>query len=271
MKRNIIARAINKMKSIVLRIIPQNKDAATIRKKSARKLGRQLRLKKKKYIFSCDTLSPLFYLPLYRTDYIQQRILTEKRYYEQDNLDYVSKKSNDGIVAKQIKNGCILDIGTNIGNHTLYFFFECGIKKAFCFEPIDSTFEILKKNIEINNLKEKTVLNNVAVGAEGGLSTIAFYDEKNIGSTQIALEENGEIPVVSIDSMQINEPIKLIKVDVEGFEVNVLRGCIKTIGKYRPYILIEIQAENFETIQSLLSAYGYKYEKLNLVNYFFYV
>ena len=270
MKRNIIARAINKMKSIVLRIIPQNKDAAAIRKKSARKLGRQLRLKKKKYIFSCDTLSPLFYLPLYRTDYIQQRILTEKRYYEQDNLDYVSKKWNDGVVAKQIKNGCILDIGTNIGNHTLYFFFECEIKKAFCFEPINSTFEILKKNIEINNLKEKTVLNNVAVGAESGLSTIAFYDEKNIGSTQIALEENGKIPVVSIDTMQIDDPIKLIKVDVEGFEVNVLKGCIKTIEKYRPYILIEIQSENFETIQSLLSTYGYKYEKLNLANYFFF-
>lgn len=266
MIKSIIIRVINKLKYLL-----GYADANKIRKKAARRIGRKIHLKKNNYIFCCDSISAKFYLPMYKTDYIQQRILTERKYYEKGNLDFICKKWENGKVGIDIKNGCVLDIGTNIGNHTLYFFNEVGISKAFCFEPIDSTFDILRKNIELNHLEEKVVLRNVAVGESEGLSSVKFYDKENIGSTQITTNENGNIPTISIDSLHIKDNVKLVKIDVEGFETNVIRGAIKTIEKYKPYIMIEIQNENFYYIKSELSKFGYDYMNLEGINYFFFV
>lgn len=240
------------------------------RKKEALRIGRKINLKNNGYIFRQASLKPAFYLPLYKTDYIQQRILTENNYYESENLNYICNVWNNGQVSNEIATKTILDIGANIGNHTLFFFYECGIDKAYCFEPMMSTFEILQKNIEINNLGNKTQLINHAVGKSACKASITHYDKRNIGSTQIAIDATGTIPVVSIDSMNIQDDVKLIKIDVEGFEVNVIEGCLETIEKYKPYILIEIQNENFNAINTLLSQLDYHYEKLNIVNYFYY-
>lgn len=241
------------------------------RKKEARAEGRKLHIKRHGYIFRCNTLKPSFYLPLYKNDYIQQRIITERRYYENDALNYICFEWKDGIIYRDIQKGCILDIGANIGNHTLFFFFECGIDHAYCFEPVLSTYKILQKNISINNLNDRTTLINAAVGAHEGLAAVSHYDDTNIGSTQISLNESGSIPVKSIDSMNIKEHINLIKIDVEGFEVSVIEGCLKTIERDKPYIMIEIQQENLDHIIGLLSKIGYKYHQLNIVNYLFYI
>ena len=269
MIKSIIIRATNKLKSILG--YPKQVDPNKIRKKEARKIGKKLHLKKNNYIFCCDSIGAKFYLPMYETDYIQQRILTEKKYYEKDNLDYICKNWENGKVGNDIKNGCILDIGTNIGNHTLYFFNEAKISKAICFEPINSTFDILCKNIKLNHLEEKVDLRNMAVGEHNGLSSVKFYDKENIGSTQIAINKNGDIPIISIDSLHIEDNIKLVKIDVEGFETNVIRGAINTIRKNKPYIMIEIQDENFDFIKSELKKLGYDYMNLGGINYFFFV
>lgn len=267
--KNIIQKIIRKTGKII-HLDRKHNSPELIRKKEARAIGEKLHLERNGYIFKCDTLKPHFYLPLYKNDYIQQRIITEKRYYEHDALNYVCFEWNDGIIYRNIKNGCILDIGANIGNHTLYFFFECGINQAYCFEPVLSTFNILQKNISINNLNNRTSLINAAIGAHEGFASVSHYDDANIGSTQISLNESGTIPVKSIDSMNIKSCINLIKIDVEGFEVGVIEGCLKTIERDKPYIMIEIQQENLDQIIGLLSKLGYQYHQLNIVNYLFY-
>lgn len=241
------------------------------RKKKALAKGRQLRLKRKGYIFKCSTLKPSFFLPLFENDYIQQRILTEETYYEFDNLNYICKEWNNGVVSQTIRGGCVFDIGANIGNHTLFFYYECEIGKAICFEPVESTFNILKRNVEINNIAQHVTLVKSAVGADIGTAAISHYDASNIGSTQISLDESGVIPVVSIDSLGLEENVKLIKIDVEGAEKGVVDGCKMTLKKYKPYIMIEIQPENLEYITMVLSRIGYKYIQLTGINYFFYV
>ena len=238
----------------------------------ARTIGRRMRLKENGFLFRCDTLKPVFYLPLYKKDYIQQLILTEANYYDHENLFYVCKEWNNGMVSRNLKDGCILDIGANIGNHTLFFFFECGIKKAICFEPVDSTHEILKRNMEINHLSPNVTLVKSAVGATLGAATVSHFEKDNIGATRISLDESGSIPVVSIDSMHLNEEVKLIKIDVEGFEKSVIDGCLETLAKHEPYIMIEILPENLTYITEKLSVLGYRYLKLSdyEINYFFY-
>lgn len=221
------------------------------------------KIKLRNYTFNFPEIKPKFYLPYYKNDYIQKKIYESHNYFEFKNLDYVCKKWNKGTIGNYIQGKSILDIGTNIGNHTLYFFFECQIKDAYNFEPVENTLNIFKKNIYINNLSNKVHIYNVAVGQSEGKADIYSYNKDNIGATKIKPQSDGAIQVITIDSLNIQETIGLIKIDVEGFETNVLKGALNTLKKNMPYILIEIVDENFEEIHNLLSNIGYSYEKLD--------
>lgn len=53
------------------------------------------------------------------------------------------------------ENKIVVDIGANIGNHTVFFANVCKAKKVYSFEPQEKVFEILKKNVEINKFNKK--------------------------------------------------------------------------------------------------------------------
>lgn len=111
-----------------------------------------------------------FYLPLLPVDLIQRIIFTSDDYYERETLDKVFRLYKNGIIGKMVSagEGVILDIGANIGNHSLFFCNEYKAKKVYCFEPMEKTFSILKKNIEINQLQEKVILNKFGLGNRDG-------------------------------------------------------------------------------------------------------
>jgi len=264
------------MKSVLKRIIrkinrtflPQ--DEASIRRRTAMKEGRFLCFRKPPYVYRTNGIKAKFYLPYYRTDYIQQKILSERNYYEAANLNYICKQWHNGHVGERLKGGQILDIGANIGNHTLFFFCECEIGYAHCFEPIESTRKLLKRNLEINDLLDKVEIHPVAVGEKPANAEVDFYDSNNIGSTSLKVSQTGEIPIVCIDNIKFDKRIDLIKIDVEGFELQVLKGCIRTISTHLPYLMIEIRDEYLDEIKKLLMPLNYKVERLSGINYFFY-
>lgn len=264
--KSLLKRIIRKIKK---RILPQ--DEASFRKREARKKGLFLRFKRQPFVYTIKGIKSKFYLPLYRTDYIQQNIIAKDNYYEADNLNYICKEWQHGVVGESLKNGLVLDIGANIGNHTLYFCQECDAEFVHCFEPIASTRKMLKKNIEINNLSNRVAIHQEAIGAQTGRAKVASYDESNIGSTALVTENAGEIPIIRIDDMAFNKEISLIKIDVEGFELQVLKGGMKTISQNTPYIMIEIRDDFLVEIQSLLSPLNYKFEHLSGINYFLYL
>lgn len=225
-------------------------------------------------VFQSDKMHSKMYLPYYATDLIQGIILHTADYYERDQLDKVCKEWNHGVVGKRIKESAVLDIGTNIGNHTLYYLNECQASFVYCFEPIQDTYNILKKNIQVNGLETRTQLNRFGIGEHQGKANIAEYDQNNIGGTSIEISNEGNIEVRSIDELDIKQKIGLIKVDVEGLEVEAVLGMIETIKKYHPYITIEINDGHFDTIWSQLQPLGYTYieiaEHPNYCDYLFY-
>ena len=263
--KSLLKRIIRKMWK---RILPQ--DEVSIRRRNARRKGFFLRFHKEPYVYVVGGVNSKFYIPLYKTDYIQQRIITENNYYEADDLNYICKKWHQGVIGKSLKNGLVLDVGANIGNHTLYFCNECEVACVHCFEPITSTYAILKKNIEINNLVDRVVLHCLAIGEKSGKAKVAVYDKNNIGATYLTIDRDGGIPMICIDDMTFDRSVSLIKIDVEGFEMQAIRGCLKTIEKDKPYIMIEIRDEFKTQIQSLLSSYNYKFEQLSGINYLLY-
>lgn len=214
-------------------------------------------------IFTIKNINVRFFLPYYKKDFIQKQIIQNKNFYEIDFLNHVCTLNNN-IVEKKINSGFILDIGANIGNHTIYFLKNKHAKKVFCFEPVKDTFDILKKNIEINELHAKVQLFNTGVGEKSGNAILKHYNINNIGTAQLDFNESGDIPIISIDDLKINENVDFIKIDVEGFELNVVKGMIETLKQFKPLIMIEIRDFLFNDIDNILASIGYEHYTIDV-------
>ena len=176
---------------------------------------------------------------------------------------------------RECQGGVILDVGANIGDDTVYYGKELiGVKKIYAFEPIIRTYEILETNVRINQLTQIVETINCACGKQEGSARIENVPKNNIGGTSIKSEDDGDLKVITIDGLNI-ENVAYIKIDVEGFELDVIEGAIETIKRCRPYLYIEIPTKkNFAKINKMLKAIGYKCyynPKSNMGDYLFYI
>lgn len=89
------------------------------------------------------------------------------------------------------------------------------------------------------------------------------------GGTQIKSSNSGNIKIIAIDDMDIDDDIALVKIDVETFENHVIKGMVNTLKKYHPLIKIEIVKENFEEINEILTQLGYVGVMLTYQEYFY--
>lgn len=83
------------------------------------------------------------------------------------------------------------------------------------------------------------------------------------------MDDGGQLEVHSLDGLNIDEPVILVKIDVEGMEREVLRGGINLIQKNRPYIMIESFPDVFQETRDILLNMGYAYERVDAINWVF--
>lgn len=204
------------------------------------------------YIFEFSRCKMDFkmFLPHYEEDFLQQQIVNYANFYEHRELNYLREK----VIPH---NAVILDIGANIGNHTVFFGKVCKAKKIICFEPVYETYETLCRNIELNNLDKIVVTNNVALGNIAGKAKIKYFDSKQIGSTQVEEAADGDISMARLDDF-IFDRIDFIKIDVEKYEFYLLKGAKNTLIVHSPVIFIEIFDDCFEDVNAILEDYHYK-------------
>ncbi len=230
-------------------------------------------MQKRNYVINLKKNNIKFYLPYYNKDTIQKHIVQTQNFYESDFLDHICTIKN-GIVTKAIHNGLVLDIGANIGNHTIFFLTKKA-RKVLSFEPVKDTFNILKRNVEVNDFQNKVNLFNAGVGQTKGKAVLKYYNSKNIGMSQLSPSQNGDIPILSIDDLNIEERINFVKIDVEGFEAEVIKGMTETLKQNKPLIMIEIRDYLFAEINDILQSIGYNHitidvDIFNIGNYLYY-
>lgn len=192
-----------------------------------------------------------FYLP-YLNDHIQNVIYSTESFYEITMLEDIKNRIGN--------NKIILDVGANIGNHTVFFGMFCDAKRVYSFEPQGNVFSMLKTNVQINNLEEKVTLFNIGLGREKSKGTIVPYSNDNLGMAKVNISDAGNIEVDSLDNVlfENEESIDLIKIDVEGMELEVLKGAKNIIAKHKPLIYIESDFdEEFKSIKEFLNNFGY--------------
>ncbi len=202
------------------------------------------------------------YLPGYQTDYLQQQIARYAQFWEIAVLDELRKHV--------IRPGdVILDIGANIGNHTVYFGRICAASSIHAFEPVKDTFSILARNVKCNGLDETACLHQTALGSSNGKAAIKYFNETEIGSAQLQASDDGDMEIRRLDDYAF-ERIDFIKIDVEKFEVELLKGAKETLTRLSPAIFIEIFEENFNEADRLLNEYGYYIDReFSLCNYLY--
>ena len=191
----------------------------------------------------------VFYLPNFPADVIQRYIVSAQDYWDMQALNIINKYLKP--------NSTILDIGANIGSHTVYWCLEKQAKKVYAFEPLGTTFDILKRNVELNNIDDRVELFNIGLSNIETNASVSNYNIQNIGNTSFKPDDNGQFKLKCLDSIKIKEKIDLIKIDVEGAEVEVLHGALSTIRKDNPIIVIE-SFNHKQEIDNILMSLGYK-------------
>ena len=122
-----------------------------------------------------------------------------------------------------------VDVGANIGSYTVLASKVIGAN-SLSLEPVPITFERLTRNININEINNLVDARRCAVGnANGTLRFSADCDTTNQVVDQNYVGVAIEVPVTSLDTMLENSKPTLIKIDVEGYEPQVIEGAIKTL------------------------------------------
>jgi FkbM family methyltransferase len=131
---------------------------------------------------------------------------------------------------KPYLRGTVLDIGANIGTHTIYY--TKYADRVLAFEPNPIAYECLEHNLRNTSAK----LQNVAVSDHFGFIDI-IPQGNNYGAVYTV--PGTRIPTITIDSLQL-EQCNFMKIDVEGDELAVLMGAKETILKHKPVMCVEV-------------------------------
>lgn len=165
-----------------------------------------------------------------------------------------------------------VDIGANIGSYSILAAAHVGAE-TISFEPIPSTFNHLVDNIKINHIDQLIDPRNKAIGSD--ISTLRFTKDLDTVNHVATAQDTDtiEIPVNSLDHELKGRSPNMIKIDVEGFENEVIKGGVNTLkNSVLSAVILELNGSgkrygfNDEDIHSIMISLGYqayKYEPFN--------
>jgi len=160
------------------------------------------------------------------------------RFYELQELETLRRYMPRGAV--------ILDVGAHVGNHTVYFAKVMGASRVIAVEPNLHSAYVLRMNCRLNSAVNVDLSHlGKALGSVDGFGSLHRDDPYNSGGTRIQLN-GGPVPIVRGDELFEDDRFDLIRIDVEGMELDVLAGLTKTIARSQPLIFVEVTDEHME-------------------------
>jgi len=216
--------------------------------------------------------------------------LKEKHYLSKFRSISGTEEPEMSLLKSLVKSGDhVLDIGANFGAYTKVLSEIVGSKGSVrSFEPIPEMNAYLTSHLDKTGL-ENVKLESLAVTSFTGKSFfhIPKFSHKGENFYEAHLSDKGELEVstIKLDDLNFSSKIAFVKCDVEGAELEVLRGGAKFLEEHKPILMLEIndshQSENGKAIIQFLADYGYQLKFFNSkcltenvvehvgVNYFF--
>jgi FkbM family methyltransferase len=194
---------------------------------------------------------------------------------------------------KDVNSPIVFDIGANIGTYTSWIAKWAIPKNGFvyCFEPQRIIFQMLCGNMAINNIsnvyayemgfaskKSEIQINEVNYNSTGSFGAFSLNNSSDKYKTK---NKKQTIKLNTLDNFVKENKIKkidFIKIDAEGMDIDILKGGLDTIEKFRPKMLIEYlnlgpsgdektSSEGFNILNSFLKNLGYQTEKVDVSIY----
>lgn len=157
--------------------------------------------------------------------------------YTNLEIDYVKQFINEDDV--------IIDIGANIGTHTLAYSSLVPNGMVISYEPNQKNYNLLVKNIETNNITNVHAFLG-GLGYKVACSTVTDFDPSIKGNYGVIHTDQGEQVcfINKLDNLvQFNKPVKFVKIDVEGKEADILMGGFNFITHHKPIIQYECMSK----------------------------
>jgi FkbM family methyltransferase len=165
--------------------------------------------------------------------------------YEKDNFEFFKSEIRE--------DDTIFDIGGHIGLNAVLFAKLAPKGKIFVFEPAPNTFNIISKTLGINNLQHRVTVTQQAVSNKSG-STFFYMADTNLADNANSLihhRTDKKLKKIEVQLTTIDEFIKansiqkvdFIKMDVEGAELDALKGGIACLKKHKPKMTLGLHPQ----------------------------
>lgn len=182
-----------------------------------------------------------------RIDLGVERSLHETGTYEKGVIHFLTTNLKKG--------GCFVDIGANIGLLSIHAGRCVGAEgRVYAIEPNPKTLPILERNIKLNNAQNIRVY-PVALGDRSHRTHIFENVDINRGAasliTRTGVDVGIEIQVEPLDKLLPELFPDIIKIDVEGYELEVLKGALLTITRAMPILIVETAVDSLKTIECI--------------------
>ena len=181
--------------------------------------------------------------------------------YEKPQLDYFLDK------LKASNCNAFIDIGSHWGYYSLLFANEACFEKAkvYAFEPDRFNRYQLYSNLFLNKMQERIDVFEYAISSEEGELRFHHFDENNRGRSCIAEDGETVVKTTRLDTvLPLEGEVLGIKIDVEGHELDVISGMVKTLENNTCVLQVESFADVLPDLQKLMSSLGYT--KINTIS-----
>ena len=177
-------------------------------------------------------------------------------------------------IARRDLRGVYVDAGANLGNHSVFFGNFCPATRVIAIEPYAPNVEILKRNLKRNLVDIYRVIER-AVGSVAGKVRVGRISDAACAAARVipAKMENTRIRERGVTDVKLEtldvllagaRDIAVIKLDVEGYEVDAVSGARNVIERDHPLIIAEcFRGEDFEQLNKLLVPIGYSSDGKN--------
>lgn len=165
--------------------------------------------------------------------------------------------------------GLFLDVGANNGVYSMIAAATRADVHVIAFEPFPPVLSLLRDNIALNKFQGRIKVQPVALSDSKGAVPIYLPAQdhglvETSASLQAGFIANSQstmtVPTARLDDIPIDDPVSVIKVDIEGFELEFLRGASALIARDRPFIFAEMLSAStakFPEISQRLFDHGY--------------
>lgn len=183
-------------------------------------------------------------------DYIQRHHLTGT-FFEVEEL---------ALITEHFRGGTFVDIGSNVGNHAVFAGKLLGAPRIIAFEPNPAASRLLEINLALNGLEAISSIRYVGLSDAAGHATIEV-PTNNLGGGRLSsgTAAGDDALVLAIGDEELaGEVPSFIKIDTEGFEVQVLKGLADTLERHHPELFVEVEDGHRETVDAFLAQFGYR-------------